>query len=82
MIETLKEFVIHIVVGAIAFFVVAATAILLSIFVEVLKENGINPVVIKALEGFEYLVLGMDLLLASIFLGTSMYKLVKKLWNS
>ena len=79
--QALLEFCIHIVVGAVAFVVLATIAVLLSFFVSYLENNGVNPNIIKGLTGFEYFLFGIDLFLGSIFILISMFKLVKELWK-
>lgn len=78
--HTLKEFMIHVAIGAIAFFFISLIAVSLSMWVAYLENNGINAIIVKGLEAFEYMLFGIDILLASIFLQRSMYKLVKELW--
>lgn len=77
----LVEFVIHVVVGAIAFFVVSLMAILLSIWVEYLEHEGYNEFIVKGLAGFEYFVFCMDLMLGAAFLIASTWKLVRKIYG-
>ena len=79
--EALREFCIHIVVGAIAFVVLALIAVSISFFVSYLDNNGVNPNIIKGLTGFEYFLFGMDLFLGGIFVLISMFKLVRELWK-
>lgn len=78
--HSLKEFLIHVAVGAIVFVFISCIAILLSEWVKILDKNGYDPIIVKGLSGFEYFLFGMDLLLSGIFLIRSMIKLVKELW--
>lgn len=78
---SLIEFMVHVLVGAIAFFTISGIAVLLSMWVSYLESVGMNPIIVKSLIGFEYLLLGLDLLLAGVFLIRSMYKLVKNSWK-
>lgn len=78
--HSLKEFMVHISIGAIAFVFISVIAIALSEWVSYLQEANFNPIIIKGLAAFEYLLFALDLLLASIFLMRSMYKLGKELW--
>lgn len=77
---SLKEFVVHVSVGAIAFFFVSVIAVGLSVWVSYLEANGINYIIVQGLKAFEYMLFGLDLILAAIFLVRSMIKLVKDLW--
>ena len=78
--SSLKEFVVHITVGTILFVFISLIAILLSLGVAYLDSNGYNPIIVKGLAGFEYLLFGLDLFLAAVFLLRSTYKLVKEIW--
>jgi len=78
--HALKKLIVHLIIGAIAFFSISFVAVLLSEWVSYLARNNFNPVIVKGLSAFEYMIFGMDLLLAGIFLGRSMYKFVKELW--
>ncbi|WP_133512368.1 hypothetical protein [Candidatus Thiosymbion oneisti] len=78
---SLVKFITHVVVGVIAFFAISIIAVLLSWWVSYLESIGVNPIIVKAITGFEYLLLGLDLLLAGIFIIRSMYMLVKDLWK-
>lgn len=79
--HSLVEFIVHVLVGSIAFFIISAFAILLDTYVSYLKENEFNPIIIKGLIGFEYALFGLDLLLAGLFLLGSTYKLVREIWQ-
>jgi len=79
--RSLIEFIVHILVGTIAFFLISGIAVLLDMWVSYLESTSVNPIIVKILTGFEYLLFGLDLLLAGIFLIRSMYKLVKNSWK-
>lgn len=77
----LGEFCVHVIVGAVAFFVVSLIAVLLSYWVAFLEAHGYNLFVVKSVEAFEYFVLVLDFCLTGYMMVLSSYKLCKK-WRN
>lgn len=82
ILQSFKEFVVHIVVGALTFISISAVAAVLGIWVHFLESNGVNPMLIKGMVGAEYFLVGIDLFLGFAFVLISTAKLVRALWQS
>ncbi|SDW16566.1 hypothetical protein [Nitrosomonas oligotropha] len=75
----LIDFVIHLVVGASIFLVIAAAALGIG---EIISWLDIQDYFIKEVLSFiKYLIFAIDCLLFGIFLLSSTIKMAKKLWN-
>lgn len=76
--SALKELAIHVVVGFIAFILVALPAVGLDFLVKFLIKIGVSELLILALTGLEYTVFGLDVLLALFFFTRTIYRMLKK----
>jgi len=77
--SALGEFIVHVIVGAIAFFAIAGVAIAINIFVKYLTSIGIDPILTSALTGLEYVLFGFDILLGLYYFVKTLVAMVKKL---
>jgi hypothetical protein len=73
------EFAVHALVGTFIFSIIAAAAVLLDWGVGILSTKGVGRVIIVGLEGAEYGLFLIDLVLFGVFLWRTAGRTIKKL---
>lgn len=78
--KPMVDFAIHVVVGALAFLVVLAAAVAISLCVRA-ADGYVPPFITSGGELAEKALFGVDMVLFGLFVLNEMLKLIKSLWN-
>lgn len=78
--EVAWVFILHVAIATSIFLIISLGAVLLSVYVERLKKDRVDDVLIVMFKSAEYATAAIDLLLYVIFLGRAGYNAVKEFW--
>jgi hypothetical protein len=79
-VKPMVDFTIHVVVGALAFLVVLAVAVTISVCVKA-ADGLVPPFITNGGEMAEKALFGVDLVLFGLFVLSEVLKMVRGLWN-